>query len=65
MEGQGQGDLKPFLRQPADLRHQAAGGDREVALADIEPFLVGDQADKPHQVVVVVHGFAGPHHHHV
>ncbi len=47
------------------LRHNAAGGDRDVSLADVQAVFVGEEPDEADQVVIIVHRLSASHDHHI
>ena len=50
-ELQRQCDLQFFVRKPSHLLHDAACGDRDISLADIQSVLIGDHMYEPEQIV--------------
>ena len=65
MQRDRQRDLQLFLRQTVDLIRQSGGGQRDVALSDVQPVGRADQFQKPQHIVVVVQRFAGSHQYNV
>ena len=65
MEGDGQRQLKPQLRQAADAGQHAAGGQGDVPHSDVQAVGVVHQLQKFQHGVQVVHGFADAHQHDV
>mgnify|MGYP000846358341 CR=1 FL=1 len=62
VQGNRQRDGHILLRQPQDIRHHAAGRERDVPQSDIQPVRVRHQPEKLHHVVVVVQRLADTHH---
>ena len=65
VEREGQGDGEPLISQLKDSRNNAAGGQCNVSLADVQPMLIRQQADKLHHIVIVIHRLSRTHDHHV
>ena len=61
VQGDGQAELERLLRQPPDLRGQAAGRDGDLARADISAPGGVEDFQRLEQVVVIGQGFAHAH----
>ena len=65
MEGKSQRNLQIFLRQLPDSRHNAAGGDSDISLADVKSAFACEQPDKTDKIIIIVQRFAGTHYNHI
>ena len=61
----GEIERDPLLGEPPHLRHQPAGGERDVARAHAKPLFRRDVAQKPHDVFVIIERLAAAHEHDV
>ena len=65
MKGKRQSDLQLFLCQLINLRHQSAGRNRHIPLADMKSVLISKQRNEPEQIVIIIERFPGSHDHHI
>ena len=63
VEGHRQRQLQVLLRQGVDPRHHAAGGQADMAHADVQPVGMVHQPQKAQHVVPVVQGLSNTHQH--
>lgn len=62
VERDGEGDGDVHIRKSADLGHDAAGGQRDMTVADIDAVGVVYKAKKFDNIIVVIEGLADAHH---
>ncbi len=65
VKGECQCNLQLFFCQPGHIRHNSAGGHRNIALADMHSFLIRQKPDKFQKILIVIQGLSRPHHHHM
>ena len=65
MQWQCQSDRKTFLCQLPDSGNNSAGRYCQISLTDILTFSITENPDKPKKVIIVIHRFSCPHHHHI
>ena len=63
VEGHRQRQLQILLRQGVDARHHAAGGQADMAHADVQPVGMVHQAQEPQNVFPVIQGLSNTHQH--
>ena len=61
MEGKCQGDLESLICQFVHIRHDSAGGNSDIPLADVESIGARKQPHEAHEIVVVVHRLTCSH----
>ena len=54
-----------FLRELPHLRHQSAGRDRNIPLADMKSAFIGQKTDKTEQIVIIVKRLPASHDHNI
>ena len=65
VEGNGQRDLELLLRQLINLRHQAAGGQADMAHGNVHAVGAVDQFQEPQHILKIVQRLANAHQHNV
>ena len=65
MKRNGQGNLQIFLCQIIHPGHNAAGGHRDISLADMQPVFVRKHTDKSQKILVIIQRLSGSHDHYV
>ena len=65
VQGKRQCNLQFFFRQFQNLRHNAAGGNGHISLADMQAVLSRQNVDEFQKIVIVVQRLSGSHHYHI
>ena len=61
MQRDGQVHLGKFFPEPPDARHEAAGGKRDVAVAESQPLGIVHRPEEPRDRLIIIEGFAHAH----